>query len=64
MELVRRAPALGAVGASISGAGPTVLFWSQWEGTGGLFEALRREAPDCVVRRVQFVPAGADVEEL
>lgn len=64
MELVRRAPDLGAVGASISGAGPTVLFWSQWEATGGLFEALRREAPDCVVRRVQFVPAGADVEEL
>ena len=27
MELVRDARALGALGATISGAGPTVLFW-------------------------------------
>jgi homoserine kinase len=64
MELLRRASELGAVGASISGAGPTVLFWSQWEATGGLFEALRGEAPECEVRRVQFTPAGAYVEAL
>jgi homoserine kinase len=64
MEILRRAPELGAVGASISGAGPTVLFWSQWEVTGGLFEALRRAAPECELRRVQFTPAGAYVEEL
>src|SRR6185436_17693531 len=29
MELVRRAPALGALGATMSGAGPTVLVWCQ-----------------------------------
>ncbi len=64
MELVERAVALGAIGATISGAGPTVLFWSHWEQTGGLVERLRAEAPDCEVRRVTFAPGGADVNEL
>jgi homoserine kinase len=64
MELVERAAGLGAVGATISGAGPTVLFWSHWEQTGGLVEKLRAEAPDCKVRRVTFAPGGADVNEL
>ena len=64
MELVERADALGAVGATISGAGPTVLFWSHWEQTGSLVEKLRAEAPDCKVRRVTFAPGGADVNEL
>jgi homoserine kinase len=64
MELLARAEALGAVGATISGAGPAVLFWCHWQQTGGVFEALRAEAPDCDVRRVQFAPAGADVKAL
>ena len=64
MELVERADALGAVGATISGAGPTVLFWAHWEQTGSLVEKLRAEAPDCKVRRVNFAPGGADVNEL
>ena len=64
MELVRRARELGAVGASISGAGPTVLFWCHWEQTGNLFEAVRTAAADCDVRRVQFTPSGADVKAL
>jgi homoserine kinase len=64
MELVEAAPKLGALGATISGAGPTVLFWSHWEQTGGLVERLRAEAPDCEVRRVGFMPGGADVGEL
>jgi homoserine kinase len=64
MELIEAAPALGALGATISGAGPTVLFWSQWEQTGALLEGLRAEAPDCEVRRVGFAPGGADVSEL
>jgi homoserine kinase len=64
MELVARAPQLGAVGATISGAGPTVLFWCHWEQTGSLVEKLRGEAPDCKVRRVTFAPGGADVNEL
>jgi homoserine kinase len=64
MELVEAAAGLGALGATISGAGPTVLFWSHWEQTGGLVERLRAEAPDCEVRRVVFTPGGADVSEL
>jgi homoserine kinase len=64
MELLARAEALGAVGATISGAGPTVLFWCHWEQTGGVLEALRTEAADCDVRRVQFAVGGADVEAL
>jgi homoserine kinase len=64
MELVEAAVELGALGATISGAGPTVLFWSHWEQTGALVERLRAEAPDCEVRRVGFTPAGADVGEL
>jgi homoserine kinase len=64
MELVERAEQLGAVGATISGAGPTVLFWCQWEQTGALVERLRADAPDCEVRRVTFAPGGADVSAL
>jgi homoserine kinase len=64
MELVERASELGAVGATISGAGPTVLFWCHWQQTGALVERLRAEARGCDVRRVTFSPGGADVREL
>jgi homoserine kinase len=64
MELLERAEELGAIGATISGAGPTVLFWCTWQQTGNLVERLRSEAPDCDVRRVQFAPYGADVKAL
>lgn len=64
MELVERAEELGAVGATISGAGPTVLFWCHWQQTGGLVERLKKEASDCEIRRVTFAPGGADVREL
>ncbi len=64
MELLERADELGAIGASISGAGPTVLFWSQWEATGALVERLRSIAPDCEVRRVRFSPEGAAVRAM
>jgi homoserine kinase len=64
MELVAEARELGAVGASISGAGPTVLFWCDWQQTGALFERLRAEARECDVRRARFVPGGADVKAL
>jgi homoserine kinase len=64
MELVERARELGALGATISGAGPAVLFWSHFEQTGAMLDALRSEAPDCEVRRVQFDPSGADVRAL
>jgi homoserine kinase len=64
MELLERAAEMGAVGATISGAGPAVLFWCQWQQTGPLMERLREEAADCEVRRVQFAPGGADVKAL
>jgi homoserine kinase len=64
MELLRRARELGAIGASISGGGPSVLFWSHWEQTGTLLERIRQAAADCQVRRVRFTPEAADVREL
>jgi homoserine kinase len=65
MELVRRAPAFGALGATISGAGPTVLVWCHYEATAGVVEALRAEAQGWAqVMRAPFEPQGADVREL
>jgi homoserine kinase len=65
MEIVERAPALGALGATISGAGPTVLVWCHYEQTGGVLEALRSEVGDWAqVLRAPFEPHGADVREL
>lgn len=64
MELVRNAKELGAVGACISGAGPSVLFWVHWQQTGAVVDAVRQAVPECDVRRVQFTPQGADVREL
>ena len=42
LDLVERAQELGALGATISGAGPAVLVWTHYEQTGGVVEALRR----------------------
>jgi homoserine kinase len=65
MELARRAPELGALGATISGAGPTVLVWCHYEQTGRVVESLRREAGGWAeVRRAPFESQGADVREL
>lgn len=65
MELVDAASELGALGATISGAGPTVLVWTTWQETGKVVEALeRRCAGWAEVRRVPFTPQGADVPEL
>ncbi|MEJ7783779.1 MAG: homoserine kinase [Solirubrobacteraceae bacterium] len=64
-ELVQKAAKLGALGATISGAGPTVLVWTHYEQTGGVVEALRREAGGWAqVIRAPFEPQGADVREL
>jgi homoserine kinase len=42
-DLALRASSLGALGATISGAGPTVLVWCFYEQTGTVAEALARE---------------------
>jgi homoserine kinase len=65
MEIVEEAPRMGAIGATISGAGPTVLIWSFWQSTGGVMQELNRRVGDWAeVRRVPFSPMGADVPEL
>jgi homoserine kinase len=65
MDLVGRARSLGALGATISGAGPTVLFWCHYEATAAVVEALRREAEGWAdVMRAPFESMGADVRAL
>ena len=65
MDLLERASDLGALGATISGAGPTVLFWVFFEQTGALVERLRDEVEGWAeIRRLNFVALGADVAEL
>ncbi len=64
-ELLTRATELGALGATISGAGPTVLVWSHYEQTGRVVERLTREAEGwATVMRAPFESHGADVREL
>jgi homoserine kinase len=64
-ELLERAPAMGALGATISGAGPTVLVWSHYEQTGGLVEKLAQEAKGWArVMRAPFESQGANVRGL
>jgi homoserine kinase len=64
-ELLDEAPKLGALGATISGAGPTVLVWCHYEQTGGVLEALTRRASGWArVMRAPFESQGADVKSL
>ncbi len=64
-ELALRAPELGALGATISGAGPAVLVWCHYEQTGAVAEALAGEAEGwAAVLRAPFEPQGAYVSEL
>ena len=56
---------LGALGATISGAGPTVLVWTTWQDAGKVSDALEARCGDWAeVRRLPFSPLGADVPEL
>ena len=65
LEVAERARDLGALGATISGAGPTVLVWSHYEQTGGVAQALKRETEGwAAVMRVPFEPQGAEVRAL
>ncbi len=65
LELARRAQELGALGATISGAGPTVLFWCFYEQTGAVAEALASELEGWArLVRAPFEPQGAYVGEL
>ncbi len=65
MALVEQAQGLGAIGATISGAGPTVLVWCDWESTGTVLEAVKARVGEAWdVRRVTFATEGLDVKEL
>ena len=62
IELIERAPALGALGATISGAGPSVLVWCHYEQTGAVMDAVAREVEGWArVLRAPFESQGADV---
>jgi homoserine kinase len=64
-ELARRARELGALGATISGAGPTVLVWCFYEQTGAVAEALAHEIDGwATLLRVPFETQGAYVDAL
>jgi homoserine kinase len=63
--LLDRASELGALGATISGAGPSVLVWCQVEQTGRVLDALEGEVDGwATAMRVPFESHGADVREL
>jgi homoserine kinase len=64
-QLAMRARELGALGATISGAGPTVLVWCFYEQTGSVAEALQSEIDGwATLLRTPFEPQGAYVREL
>ncbi len=64
-ELLERATEFGALGGTISGAGPTVLVWSHYEQTGRVVERLGAEVGNwATVVRAPFESHGADVREL
>ncbi len=65
VELLEQATALGALGATISGAGPSVLVWCRYEQTGAVIEELARETEGWArVMRAPFESHGADVRGL
>ena len=65
MALVRRAQELGALGATISGAGLSVLFWTHYEATGAVMARLKpATAGWAQVLHVPFESQGAYVREL
>jgi homoserine kinase len=64
-ELLEQAGRLGALGATISGAGPSVLVWSYYEQTGAIVDRLSRETEGWAqVIRAPFESQGADVRGL
>jgi homoserine kinase len=64
-ELLEQAAALGALGATISGAGPTVLVWCHYEQTAAVVAALNERTRGWAsVIRAPFESQGADVREL
>ena len=64
IELLERARELGAIGATVSGAGPTVLFWTHARDTDVVAETLRGETEGWAdVMHTPFETEGAVVRE-
>ena len=64
-ELVQSARDLGALGATISGAGPTVLVWCEFQSSGPVMHRLHELADGWAdVLRVPFTPTGAQARGL
>jgi homoserine kinase len=64
-DVVERARSLGALGATLSGAGPSVLVWCQFEHTGSVIDALAPASRGWAkVLRAPFESQGADVRGL
>ncbi len=64
-ELALSASELGALGATISGAGPTVLVWCFYEQTGAVVEALRPLIDGwATLLRTPFELQGAYIREM
>jgi homoserine kinase len=62
MELVERAESLGAFGATISGAGPSVLVWTRAENASAVAGRLESEARGwAAVMRLPFAADGVSV---
>lgn len=63
--LIEHAAAYGALGATVSGAGPAVLFWCRVDETGAVVERLRADVDGWAdVLRVPFEPQGAYITSL
>ena len=64
MDLLGRAAELGAIGATVSGAGPTVLFWTHAGATSAVTDRLRAQAEGWAqVIHAPFERDGAAVRE-
>jgi homoserine kinase len=63
--LIERAGDYGALGGTVSGAGPTVMFWCRADQTGAVLERLRPQVDGWAqLLRVPFEPQGAYVTSL
>jgi homoserine kinase len=64
-HVIEHARDYGALGATLSGAGPSVLVWCQFDQTAGVMDRVRRETDGwATVQRVPFEATGADVRSL
>ena len=59
LELVREHPPLGAVGATLSGSGPTVIVWAPNDMAASCASELRARFPDEQVVPLRVAPLGA-----